>query len=291
MKLQPWILASRPRTLPAAVIPVLVGSGVAASVDAFHWLPAMICGLFAIIIQVGTNFANDYYDWKQGADTEERIGPTRAVASGLIAPPQMRTAAFLTLGIGFLVGLSLIYWGGWWLLAVGLGSVLSAVAYTAQPIALGYRGLGDVFVIAFFGFVAVGFTAYVQVGSFPCSVWPAGLAIGLLANNLLVINNYRDRESDLVAGKRTLIVRLGPAFGEALVLTSICVSIFLCFGFGLIQERWTTLIALPGMIPIFIVWRKMPRALRRDGFGGLLQKSASGLILYGVLLTVGLFLS
>ncbi len=284
-------MAARPRTLGAAVIPVLVGSGLAASVEGFNWLPALICGIFALTVQIGTNYANDYYDWKQGADTEERIGPTRAVASRLIAPKQMRNVAYMTLGVAFIVGLSLVYWGGLWLVAVGVFSILSAVAYTARPIALGYRGLGDVFVIGFFGFVAVSFTTYVQAGYFPLPVWPTGLAIGLLANNLLVVNNYRDRESDKAAGKRTLIVRLGPGFGEAMVLTSLYVSLFLCLGFALCSDQWITLIALPGLWPIYRVWRRMPSALRRDGFGKLLQKSATGLLLYGALLSLALFLS
>lgn len=291
MNLKPWVMASRPRTLPAAIVPVLVGSALAASNQGFSWLPALVCALFSLIIQIGTNFANDYYDWKQGADTEERTGPTRAVASGQVSPGTMKAVAFATLFTGFLVGMTLVYWGGWWLVIVGILSVLSAVAYTAKPIALGYRGLGDVFVIGFFGFVAVSFTTYVQVGYFPPSVWPTGLAIGLLANNLLVVNNYRDRDSDAQAGKKTLIVRFGPTFGEALVLTSLCFSAFLCFGFALIADHWMPLIALPALVPIYQVWNRLPRALRRHGFGSLLRKSASGLLLYGVLLSIGLFLS
>ncbi|MGE9289745.1 MAG: 1,4-dihydroxy-2-naphthoate polyprenyltransferase [Puniceicoccales bacterium] len=291
MNMHSWILAARPRTLPAAIIPVFVGSGLAYWAGGFSLWPAIICALFALTIQIGTNFANDYYDWKQGADTEDRIGPTRAVASGLIRPATMKVAAFTTLALAFLIGLSLVYWGGLWLIAIGVISVLSAVAYTAQPIALGYRGLGDLFVIIFFGFVAVGFTTYTQVGAFPAIVWPTGLAIGLLANNLLIVNNYRDHESDAAAGKRTLIVRLGPGFGEAMVLLSIFVAAALCIGIALIGEHWLVLIALPGLFPVFSVWQKLPRALRREGFGPLLQKCATGLIVFGTLLTLALFLS
>jgi len=291
MSLFPWILAARPRTLPAAAMPVVVGSAIAESVDGFQWLPAALCGLFAILIQIGTNYANDYYDWKQGADSPSRIGPTRAVASGLLPPRVMRAGAFGTLGLAFGCGLFLVLWGGWWLVAVGVLSVLSAVAYTAKPVALGYRGLGDVFVIAFFGLVAVSITTFVQTGDFPFTVWPAGLAVGLLANNLLVINNYRDRESDLEAGKRTVVVRFGPQFGETLVLTSIVVSALFCLGLALLAEQWTALIALPGLLPVYRVWRRMPRALRRDGFDRLLRKSAAGLIAYSLLLSVGLVLA
>ena len=285
----PWVKAARPRTLPAAVIPVLVGSGLAASVDSFTWLPALICMVFALLVQIGTNFANDYYDWKQGADDERRIGPTRAVASGLIEPDRMKLMAILTLALAFFIGLSLICWGGWWLLAVGIASVVSAVAYTAQPIALGYRGLGDIFVILFFGFVAVGFTTFVQAGYFPAAVWPSGLAIGLLANNLLVINNYRDCELDAAAGKRTLIVRFGPRLGESLVLGSLVVSLLLCFGFAFIEGNLFALSAVLGLIPIFRAWRQMPKTRGKEGFSKLLQQSAQGLFVFGILLTIGLF--
>jgi len=202
----------------------------------------------------------------------------------------MRRAAFLTLAVAFLVGLTLVLWGGLWLILVGVVSVLCAVAYTAKPFALGYRGLGDLFVIGFFGFVAVSCTAFVQTGYFPTAVWPTSLAIGLLANNLLVVNNYRDRETDAAAGKRTLIVRLGPSFGETVVLTSLVYSGLLCLGFAVLQENYLPLIALPGLFPIYRVWKRMPRALRRSGFGKLLSKTAQGLIFYGVLLTFGLAL-
>ena len=269
-------------------MPVVVGSAIAGSVGGFLWVPAVLCGVFAVLIQIGTNYANDYYDWKQGADHPGRIGPTRVVASGLLPPPVMRIGAFATLALAFACGLFLVFWGGWWLIALGVLSVLSAIAYTAKPFALGYRGLGDVFVILFFGFIAVSVTTFVQTGTFPLAVWPAGLAVGLLANNLLVINNYRDRESDLKAGKRTAIVRFGPLFGETLVLGSIVVSTLLCLSLAVFAERWATLIALPGLFPVYRVWRRMPRALRRDGFDRLLKKSAAGLIAYCLLLSLGL---
>ncbi|MFP4358151.1 MAG: 1,4-dihydroxy-2-naphthoate polyprenyltransferase [Puniceicoccaceae bacterium] len=291
MSLFPWILAARPRTLPAAVMPVVVGSAIAGNVGGFQWIPATLCGLFAVLVQIGTNYANDYYDWKQGADSPHRIGPTRAVASGLLPPRVMRAGAFAALGLAFACGLFLVAWGGWWLVAVGVLSVLSGLAYTAKPVALGYRGLGDVFVIAFFGLIAVSVTTFVQTGTFPFLVWPAGLAVGLLANNLLVVNNYRDRESDMDAGKRTVVVRFGPQFGECLVLTSIAVSALLCLGLALLADQWTALIALPGLVPVYRVWRRMPRALRRDGFDRLLRKSAAGLIAYSLLLSVGLVLA
>jgi len=195
------------------------------------------------------------------------------------------------LAVAFAVGLLLMIWGGWWLVAVGVLSVVSAIAYTAQPIALGYRGLGDLFVVGFFGIIAVGFTFYVQAGFFIWYIWPTGMCIGLLANNLLVINNYRDRETDQLAGKRTLIVRLGPAFGEALVLTSIFLAIGLCLGFYLLGDCWLVLVAVPGLYPIYQAWQRMPRALRRSGYGSLLKKASLGLVLFGVLFSLGILFS
>jgi 1,4-dihydroxy-2-naphthoate octaprenyltransferase len=288
MRGKAWILAARPRTLPAAVVPVVVGSALADFLGGFRWEPALLCGAFAVLVQIGTNYANDYFDWKQGADTPDRVGPTRAVASGLVAPATMRAAAFAVLGIAFATGLLLVQWGGWWLVGVGVASVVSAIAYTARPIALGYRGLGDVFVVFFFGIVAVCATAYVQLGYFPAAGWPTGFAIGLLANNLLVINNYRDRESDAAAGKRTLVVRFGPAFGEGLVLASVVVSALLCLGFAVANDRWWLLPAIGGLYPVYRVWRRLPRALRREGFARLLPRASTGLVAFGLLFAAGL---
>ncbi|MEM0966526.1 MAG: 1,4-dihydroxy-2-naphthoate polyprenyltransferase [Verrucomicrobiota bacterium] len=286
-----WILAARLQTLPAAITPVIVGSAIAQSENSFSLAPAILCAVFAVLVQVGTNFANDYYDWKQGADNEERKGPTRLVAAGLIAPHTMKRAAFATLAISFLIGLSLVYWGGYWLVFIGIVSVVSAVGYTAQPIALGYRGLGDIFVITFFGLVAVSFTAYVQLGYFPPEGWFVGLSIGLLTNNLLVVNNYRDRETDKAAGKKTLIVRFGPGIGEHLVLASLISGLLVSLGFAFINGYWFTLPAILGLYPVYTVWKRLPRALRRSGFSVLLKKSSTGLFLFGILLSIGLVVS
>ncbi|MEM9227118.1 MAG: 1,4-dihydroxy-2-naphthoate octaprenyltransferase, partial [Verrucomicrobiota bacterium] len=160
--LRVWLLAARPKTLPAAVIPVALGTALAASDGRFQLIPAFVCVLFALLIQVGTNFANDYFDYRSGADNEHRIGPTRAVAAGLVPPALMWRATLVVLTLAFGLGLILIAYGGWWLLLIGVLSVLCAVAYTGGPYPLGYHGLGDVFVVVFFGFIAVMFTYYVQ---------------------------------------------------------------------------------------------------------------------------------
>ncbi|MGB0743920.1 MAG: 1,4-dihydroxy-2-naphthoate polyprenyltransferase [Opitutales bacterium] len=207
-----WLEATRPKTLPAAFCPVMVATALAYKAGHFDWRPASICLLFALLVQIGTNFANDYLDGVKGSDSEARIGPRRAVASGLIAASVMKRAAIYVLTVAFCLGLLLIPFGGWWLLIVGVASVCCAWFYTGGPYPLAYNGLGDVFVIFFFGFMAVGCTYYVQSGNLNAPVLLTGLACGLLINNILVVNNYRDVEEDRVSGKRTLAVCFGRVF-------------------------------------------------------------------------------
>jgi 1,4-dihydroxy-2-naphthoate octaprenyltransferase len=179
-----------------------------------HFGPAFACLGFALLVQVGTNFANDYYDFLKGADTAERVGPRRAVASGLIAPAVMRRAMIGVFVAAFMVGLTLLGQGGWPLLIVGVASIVCGVAYTGGPYPLAYHGWGDVFVFIFFGLVAVGATCFVQTGRLSPELWLAGAGIGALATNILVANNYRDVETDAKAGKRTLLVRWGRGYGR-----------------------------------------------------------------------------
>ena len=220
-----WLAATRPRTLPAAVAPVVVGSALAWHDGKFDAPAAALCLAFALLVQIGTNFANDYYDFVNGADTAARVGPRRAVASGLIAPATMRRAMGVVFAVAFLSGLALIAWGGPWLLAVGVASILCGVAYTGGPYPLGYHGLGDVFVFVFFGLVAVDATYFVQAGRVTAEAWLAAVPIGLLAANILVVNNYRDAETDAVAGKRTLVVRFGRGFARAQFALSLGVAL------------------------------------------------------------------
>lgn len=212
---QRWLGAVRVRTLPAAVAPVLVGSSLAAHDGRLDVRAAVLCLLFGLFVQIGTNFANDYYDFVKGADTAARVGPRRAVASGLITPDAMRLAMWLLFAAAFASGFGLVAWGGPWLIVVGVASVLCGIAYTGGPWPLGYHGLGDVFVFVFFGLVAVGATYFVQVGRVSGDVWLAAIAVGLLTTNILVVNNYRDADTDAAAGKRTLVVRFGRGFARA----------------------------------------------------------------------------
>ena len=187
----------------------MVGTAFAVRDGVFDGWAAMLCLGFALLVQIGTNFANDYYDFIRGADTAARVGPRRAVAAGLIAPGTMRRAMGWVFAAAFACGFGLVAWGGLWLLVIGIASILCGIAYTGGPWPLGYNGLGDLFVFLFFGLVAVGATYFVQAGALATDVLVAAIPIGLLAANILVVNNYRDAETDAVAGKRTLVVRFG----------------------------------------------------------------------------------
>ncbi len=209
-----WVEASRPKTLPAAVAPVLVASALAYHDGGFHFWAATVCLAFALLIQIGTNYANDYFDFLKGADTEERVGPRRAVAAGLIAPATMKRAMGTVFTLAFLVGLWLLNFGGWPLLVIGVVSILSGILYTGGPYPLAYHGWGDVFVFVFFGVVAVTATYFVQTGVVSVEAWALGGGIGGLATNILVVNNYRDVDTDRKAEKRTLVVRWGRTYAQ-----------------------------------------------------------------------------
>ena len=217
-----WLGAARPKTLPAAVAPVLVGIGLAVEAGAFHALSALCALVGAVLIQVGTNYANDAEDFVRGADTDARKGPARATASGAVTANQMRAAAAVAFGLAFASGLYLIARGGWPILALGLVSIASGVAYTAGRYALAYTGLADLFVLVFFGPVAVGGTYYVQALDLPGWVPVAGLGPGFLATAILIANNVRDVDEDRAASKRTLVVRFGRSFGVRLY--GVCIS-------------------------------------------------------------------
>ena len=237
-----WLDASRPRTLPAAFAPVLVGSALAWHDGKFDGRAAGLCLAFALLVQIGTNFANDYYDFIKGADNATRVGPRRAVAAGLIAPAVMRRAMLGVFAAAFLTGLGLIAWGGPGLLAVGVASILCGYAYTGGPWPLGYHELGDIFVFIFFGLVAVGATYFVQVGRVTAEVLLAAIAIGALSTNILVVNNYRDADTDGAAGKRTLVVRFGRRFARAQFVLSLLVALSMPVVFFLHTRRgWNLL--------------------------------------------------
>ena len=290
MQIKPWLLASRPKTLPAAMAPVFVGTALAYDAGGVDWIPALICLAFALLIQVATNFANDYFDFKKGADTVERIGPTRAVAAGLIKPETMKRMTAIAFAIAFVIGLCLIPYGGWWLLAVGVASVLCGYAYTAGPYPLAYVGLGDVFVMVFFGVVAVCCTFYVQTGYIGLEVLLASTAIGGLSTNLLVINNLRDVDTDKVAHKRTLAVRLGRGFSiweyRFFVAWAFVSTVGMAFE---MQDSWVQLSLLTFPLGLMLSLN-VAKVSSGAEFNGLLAKTALLLILFSGTLCIGIVL-
>lgn len=204
-----WVLAARPATLPAGISAVVVGSALAGAGGVFAWDLFAVTLFAAIAIQIGVNFANDLADAQKGADTETRIGPTRAVAAGLLTPGQMKRGILVMFGLAALAGLYLIWMAGWLILTIGVISIIAALGYTNGPVPYGYYGLGEVFVFVFFGLVATVGTRYVYDRTAPADAWWAGVAMGLLAAAILVANNVRDIDTDREAGKRTLAVILG----------------------------------------------------------------------------------
>jgi len=208
-QVQIWLLATRPRTLPAAAAPVLMASAIAFAEGKFA-LPAALAALAgALLLQIGANLANDVFDFHRGADTAERLGPTRVTQSGLLTPRQVLIGMWVTFGLAAVAGLYLISLVGWPVLAIGVLSILAAIAYSGGPLPFGYFGLGDLVVFIFFGPVAVGGTYYVQAGDVSLAAWLASIPLGLLASAILVVNNLRDIETDQRAGKHTLAVRIG----------------------------------------------------------------------------------
>ncbi len=289
--MRPWLEAARPKTLPAAVIPVVVGTALARAHRADDYADAGICLLFALLVQIGTNFANDYFDFVQGADTPARVGPRRAVAAGLIAPRAMLVATWVVLGAAFGVGLLLVRDGGWGLLPVGIVSIACAVAYTGGPFPLAYNGLGDLFVFVFFGLVAVCATFYVQAGAVTADVVWCAAAVGLLAANILVANNYRDAETDAAAGKRTLVVRFGRRFavwqyGLSHLGALLCpLALMLADGY-----RWPVLLPL-GLAPLAArLTHRLQASSEPAEQIALLGRTALYLAAFGGLLSAGVLL-
>ncbi len=270
---------------------MIAGSALAWRDGAFDAAAAVICLAFALLVQIGANLANDYYDFVKGADTGARVGPRRAVAAGLVTPPAMRRAVAVVFALALATGLALVAWGGWWLVAIGVASVVSAIAYTGGPYPLGYHGLGDVFVFIFFGLVAVGATFYVQAGWVGVDALLVAAAVGALTVNILVVNNYRDAESDARAGKRTLVVRFGRRFAEtqfAAAYAAACAVLVVLAWRGLYPRVLGVALALVFAAAGFLQWRRLRPSRTPAELIALLARCGMWLAAYAVALAAAL---
>ncbi len=285
-----WLMASRPATLLVGAVPVAVGTAVAHAQGGLQLGPALAALLGALLIQIGTNFANDLFDHEKGADTAERVGPTRVTQAGLLSPGAVRAGMVASFGLATLSGLYLVWAAGPAVVAIGVASVAAGVLYTGGPWPLGYHGLGDLFVMIFFGFVAVCGTAFVQMGSVPMLSWAASIPVGALATAVLVVNNVRDAQTDVVAGKRTLAVRFGRnvAAGEyALLVASAYLVPAALWAAGFTGPKvLLTLLSMPLAIP-------MVRAVYSEpitpAFNRHLGGTARLMTFHGALLVAGLW--
>jgi 1,4-dihydroxy-2-naphthoate octaprenyltransferase len=257
-----WVLAARPKTLSAAFAPVIIGTSIAyADQLAIHWPSFAAALLGALLIQIGTNFANDYFDFQKGADTGHRVGPTRATQAGLVTPGTMRRAYKIAFSLALIPGTYVVWRGGWPFVVIGLASIAAGILYTGGPFPLGYLGLGDLFVLIFFGPVAVCGTYYlhalewtpVVIGNSPVDVIIAGLAPGLVSVAILTVNNLRDIEQDRAAKKRTLVVRFGPSFAKIEYIAAIAVAGVVIPLYFFVSTRQTVFLATPAVIALSAV--------------------------------------
>jgi 1,4-dihydroxy-2-naphthoate octaprenyltransferase len=293
-----WLMAARLRTLPAAVAPVLVGTSIAVTRDVFRPGAFIAALLGAILIQVGTNLSNDYSDARRGADTEERLGPMRVTAGGLVPPKTVLLWTYLTFGAAALCGLYLVAVAGWELLVLGIFSILAGVLYTGGPRPYGYEGLGEVFVFLFFGLVAVAGSTFAQLESWPWEAFALAIPVGLLVTAILVVNNIRDMDTDRRAGKRTLAVRLGRERARMEYTGLMALGFLVLLPIAAIEivdsDSWS---ALWWLLP----WLTAPLAVklvgvvrtRVDGptLNGALARTAGLQLLFCLLLTAGILIS
>jgi 1,4-dihydroxy-2-naphthoate polyprenyltransferase len=283
-----WLAGARPRTLPAAVSPVLVGTGAAVALDGFRLAPALLALVVALALQVGVNYANDYSDGKRGTDAD-RVGPMRLVGSGAATPRQVLVAALASFAVAGVAGLALAALSSWWLVAVGAVCIAAAWTYTGGPLPYGYRALGEVFVFVFFGPVAVVGTTYVQTGTLPGLAFAVSVPIGLLIVAILVVNNLRDIDGDARVGKRTLAVLLGDR-GTRLLYAALLVVPFLVVAAVGVARPWVLLALAAAPLAVAPV-RTVLAGARGPALIGVLASTGVLTLVTGVLLAAGLALS
>ena len=283
-----WLLAARPKTLAGAATPVMMGSALAYMDGKFQWIPAIVCLLFAFLMQIAANFINDLFDFLKGTDRTDRLGPERACSQGWISPAAMRNGIIITTILACSVGSILLLYAGWILIPVGLACVLFAFLYTTGPYPLSYNGWGDVLVLVFFGFVPVGCTYYIQAHDWTTGVTISSLICGFAVDTLLVVNNYRDREADAKSGKRTIIVRFGEPFGRYLYLSLGLAAAWLCLYFAVKGNLWAALLPQLYLVPHIRTWRKMVKIHSGKALNTILGETSRNMLWLGILLSIGM---
>ncbi len=286
-----WLVAIRPRILPASVSPILVGTGVAIHEGGFRWAAALAAMLTAMLLQIVSNLANDVFDFHKGAD-QARLGPTRMTQSGIISARRMLIATWVAAGLAMLAGLYLVWIGGWPILALGLVALLAAFAYTAGPFPLGYHGLGEVFVIIFFGFAAVTGSAYVQTGDITGLALVAALPKGALIAAIIVVNNLRDINTDRATHKRTVAVRIGVAWTRVEYALFLIIALATPIGLALAGDLSRWLFWLPLLtIPMAVKLMRGVATLEGRPLNKMLGGTAQLTLSFGLLFTAALALS
>ncbi|MBQ5727385.1 MAG: 1,4-dihydroxy-2-naphthoate octaprenyltransferase [Mailhella sp.] len=285
-----WVLAARPKTLSAALSPVAVGCALAVWAGAFKAVPALLCVIFAVLMQIASNFINDLSDFEQGNDREDRLGPRRACAQGWISPKKMKIGIGVVVGLALCAGLPLAWYGDTDMLYVAGLCVIFAYAYSAGPIPLAGKGFGDVLVVMFFGLVAVGCTYYVQAGNWTPQTTLAGLAVGFCVDLLLIVNNYRDVEQDRLSGKKTIIARFGADFGLRLYLG--VGGFAVTFALMLIPHgmKWAGLLPVLFLVPHFMVWLKIGAIRKGAALNQCLGLTSRNIVIFSALLAAGMLI-
>ena len=286
-----WLLASRPKTLTAASIPVMLGCALASMYGHFQLIPAILCFLFAFLMQIDANFINDLYDYLKGTDREDRLGPERACAQGWISPSGMKKGIVITTFLAALDGLCLLWYGGWEMIPVGIACIIFAFLYTTGPYPLAYHGWGDVLVLVFFGFVPVGCTFYIMAHSWNTSVTMASLACGLVIDTLLMVYNFRDREQDAISGKKTIVVRLGARAGLILYFLLGLAACWSCFYFISEGRLWAAILPQIYLLLHIFTTVKKARINRGKELNAILGETSRNMLLFGILLTAGLLIT
>ncbi|WP_337866004.1 1,4-dihydroxy-2-naphthoate polyprenyltransferase [Ignavibacterium sp.] len=289
-KLNSWILAARPKTLPAALVPVMVGSSLAYHQGKFYPLYSLIALICSLLIQIGTNFTNDLYDHLKGADTAKRKGPLRVLSAGLISVNEMKKAIAFVFGLTFLLGLYLVYVTDLNIFLIGVFSIIAGLAYTAGPFPLAYHGLGDLFVFLFFGIIGTMGTFYLHHQEFSILSFLVSLPVGALITNILIVNNYRDFEEDKQAGKNTLAVILGRKFSRYEYIFFLLLSFFIPFVLYF-KYNFDEIIFLPYLtLPAATILVKMIFNFQGQQLNKTLELSAKFSALYGLLFSAGMIL-